>query len=363
MTAHNSFRTVGLERDAPSKSNPSVSAGIGFTRLPLQKLFRFLVITLPLVWLPAACGRETHDEAPAPRQALVGLAIHFTFDDYAKSFVRAFRSVMDHSDALYEIADAEGDGDRQADQIRAFAAKRVDALVVVPINDAQIVDAVNEAAALGIPVISVTEIPNARVAASIPGNDRPNGAAAAELLVEKLHGQGEVVVYGATGHAHRIDERLAGFEEVISQSNLEVVEICDSISRAFLIDETIRILSERPAVRGVFGVAGIHAESVATALRMMERKDVVVTGVDANTEILDLIGDGHVTGAAAQYPWMHGEYAAKLGLDLIRQNPPRAIPKLPTVVITARNLDLGPKLLDWRYAELNPAPAVDQRRR
>jgi ribose transport system substrate-binding protein len=338
-------------------SRPFLGRGVLSLVQDLRRVGRLPVLGMLLLCLVAACSHETGSREPH-RRHLVGLAMHFTFDDYAKTFMGAFSSVLEPTDVLYEIADASADGDHQADQIRAFSAKRVDALVVVPISDSHIVGAVNEAAALGIPVITVTDIPGARVVATIPGNDRPNGAAAAELLVEQLGGNGEVVVFGARGHAHRIDERLAGFDEVTSQTDLDVVETCDSVSPPFIIDETLRILSDRPTVRGVFGVAGVHAESVATALRMMGRHDVVLTAVDANKEVLRLIEEGYVTGVAAQYPWMHGEYAAKISLDVVHGKPPRPIPEMPTIVITARNVDLGAKLLGPHYAEATLMPAL-----
>jgi ribose transport system substrate-binding protein len=283
---------------------------------------------------------------------LVGLAMHLTFDDYAKSLMQAFESVLQPTEVLYDIADANVDGARQAGQIRAFVAKRVDALVVVPIDDRSIVDAVNEAADAGIPVISVTDIPKARLAATIPGNDRGNGAAAAELLRQKLNGRGEILVFGAYGHAHRIDERLAGFDEVVARSGLKVIDYTDTLSRAFMIDETMRILTARPTVKGIFGVAGFHAQSVATALRRMGRKDVVLTAVDAGQDVLELIREGYVTGVAAQYPWMHGEYAAKIALDLIHGLPPRAVPATRTLVVTNDNLEVGPMLLGARYSQV-----------
>lgn len=314
-----------------------------------------------LVWvalvaaLLGGCSRRSQNPEK-PRRYLVGLAMHFTFDEYAKSLVQAFESVLRPTDVLYDIADANANGSRQAAQIRAFIAKRVDVLVVVPIADRPIVDAVNEAADAKIPVISITHIPKARLAATIPGNDRKNGVAAANLLRQKLHGRGEILVFGGYGHAHRIDERLAGFEEVVASSGLQVVEKADSLSPPFIIDETIRILTARPTVKGIFGVAGIHAQSAATALKRMGRKDVVLTAVDASKEILQLIREGYVTGVAAQYPWMHGEYAAKIALDLIAGSRPRAVPPTRTLVVTRDNLDVGPMLLGARYGQVGLAP-------
>jgi ABC-type sugar transport system substrate-binding protein len=280
--------------------------------------------------------------------------MHLTFDDYAKSLLQAFESVLQPTDVLYEVADANADGERQAEQIRVFTAKRVDALVVVPIDDAKIVDAVNQASAAGIPVISVTAIPNAQVRVTIAGNDRRNGAAAAELLVRQLKGRGDVLVFGKSGHTHRIDERLAGFDQVMTQSGLKVIEYYHSLSRPAVIDRTVRVLSEYPTVKGIFAVAGFHAQSIATALRKMGRRDIVVTAVDANKEVLQLIREGYVTGVAAQYPWMHGEYAAKICLDFIHKKPARSIPDMLTVVITEKNVDLGLTLLGPQYARVAP---------
>jgi ABC-type sugar transport system substrate-binding protein len=308
--------------------------------------------------LAGACTTRNKQKSPSHR-FLIGLSMHFTFDDYARSFMQGFESVLKPTDVLYEISNADVDGDRQADQIRMFTAKRVDALVVVPIDDVKIVDSIDEATAIGIPVITVTHVPRAKVRATIPGDDRRNGIAAAELMVQHLGGRGEVLVMGKYGLAYRIDERLAGFDQVMARAGIKVVEYHHVPGRAAIIDDTVHILSQRPSVKGVFGVAGFHAESVATALRQMGRKDVVVTAVDAHQEVLRLIREGYITGAAAQYPWMHGEYAAKICLDVIHGRAPRAIPETRTIVVTADNVDLGPMLLGSQYAQwaLTPVDA------
>jgi ABC-type sugar transport system substrate-binding protein len=315
-----------------------------------------LVLLALLVGFVGACKGKDKAQVPTHR-FMVGLAMHYTFDDYAKSFMEAFESVLKPTDVLYEIADADVDGAREAEQIRMFTAKRVDALVVVPIDDRKIVDALNEAAGLGIPTITVTHVPQARVTVTIPGDDRRNGIAAGELMVQRLNGQGDVMVVGKYGLTHRIDERLAGFDQVMARSGIKVVEYLHVPGRAAVIDHTMRVLGERPSVKGIFAMAGFHTESVATALRQMGRKDIVVTSVDAHREVLQFIRDGYVTGAAAQYPWMHGEYAAKIALDVIHGRSPRPIPPTRTMMITAQNVDLGPQLLSHEYARWALAPA------
>jgi ABC-type sugar transport system substrate-binding protein len=85
--------------------------------------------------------------------------------------------------------------------------------------------------------------------------------------------------------------------------------------------------------------------------------------VDAHHEVLQFIREGYITGAAAQFPWMHGEYAAKIALDVLHGRAPRPVPPTRTMMITAENVSLGPKLLGPQYpawalglAEAGPQP-------
>lgn len=80
-----------------------------------------LVGLVLLVGFVGACKGKDKAEVPSHR-FMVGLAMHYTFDDYARSFMEAFESVLKPTDVLYEIADADVAGARQAEQIRILCA-------------------------------------------------------------------------------------------------------------------------------------------------------------------------------------------------------------------------------------------------
>jgi ribose transport system substrate-binding protein len=301
-------------------------------RFRLPAAFAALVGLAALAWLTTAPGAEP---------VTLGVSMHFMRDDYAVTVVDTIEAVaMQHPGARLVITDANATAAKQLADMENLVVQGVDAIIVVPIDEKAILPGIGKANAVGIPVIAITHIPNAEVLTTVAAEgDYANGRASGELLREKLGGNGKIATIGVPYNLWRIDERVRGFEEAIAGSGIEVVARQAADDQARVQDLVAGILVAHPDLAGIWCTFSNQVVGAADALRMAGRRDVALTGIDADRSIIARIKQGWVSGTAAQFPAEHGRLAAQAAFDHLDGKPVQAAYEVPVGLVTADNAD------------------------
>ena len=271
----------------------------------------------------------------------VGLSMHFMRDDYAVKLVDTVRTIVErHPDTRLVVTDANGTPQKQLADIENLVVQKVDAIIVVPIDEKAILPAIKKANGENIPVIAITTIPDATVLTTVAAEgDYANGKASGELLVEATGGQGKLAMIGIPYSLWRIDQREKGFLEAIEGTNLEVVVRQSGLDQAKIQDTVAGILVAHPDLAGIWCTFSNQIVGAADALRSANRKDIALTGIDADKAIIERIRSGWVTGTAAQFPQQQGRLAAQAVLDHLEGKPVAASYEVPTGLVTLANVD------------------------
>jgi ABC-type sugar transport system substrate-binding protein len=275
--------------------------------------------------------------AEAKKVWLIGLSLHMTTDDYGVFMSKAFRETLDAAKVEYVITDAQHSGERQREDIERHIARRVDALVIVPTDDQLITQETNKAAGLGIPIIAVTAMPGSKVTTTIMGRDRDNGFDSGTLLAQKLGGKGKVMVLNTPTDLTRLRLRHEGFMDAIRGTSLEVVATKRNVSKEGCMAAVEEVLREHPDLKGIWAPFGTALIGSASEVRALGRKDIVITGIDADFEVLKLIQEGWIAATLAQYPSEHGHLAAQAALSILRGEPPMPSVDAPFKIVTQEN--------------------------
>ena len=301
---------------------------------PLLALLLCAVVSL--VAGPAAIAAEG-DEAGRK----IGLSMHFMRDDYAMKLVDSVEVVvLQHPGSSLSVTDANGLAQKQLADMENLLVQKVDAIIVVPIDEKAILPAIRKANEQGIPVVAITHIPNAEVLTTVASaGDYANGFASGELLREKLKGAGKVATIGIPYNLWRIDERVRGFEDAIKDSGIEVVARQASDDQAKVQDLVAGILIAHPDLAGIWVTFSNQLVGAADALRIAQRKGVVLTGIDADQAIIERIRRGWITGAAAQFPREHGTLAAQAVYLHFAGEAVPATYEVPVGLVTLENAD------------------------
>jgi ribose transport system substrate-binding protein len=271
----------------------------------------------------------------------IGVCMHFMRDDYAINCVDAIKAVAAKYPGSTIIAtDANADPQKQLGDMENLIAQNVNAIIVVPFDEKAILPAIQTANQKGIPVIAITYIPNAKVLTTVAASgDYANGKASGELLVKRLHGKGTIAVIDLGFSLWRIDQRIKGFEDAIKGTGIDVVARYSGADQAKIEDAVSNILTAHPDLNGIWATFSNQVVAASDALRAANRKDIVLTGIDADKAIIERIKEGWITGTAAQFPKEHGRLAAEAAFAALQGRPVKKTYDVPVGMVTADNAD------------------------
>jgi len=283
-------------------------------------------------------GAAQGDTLPA---FTVGVSMHFMRDDYADKLVESIETAVSaYPQASVVVTDANGTAQKQLADMENLVVQAVDAIIVVPIDEKAILPAIRAANAQKIPVVAITRIPGAEVLTTIAANgDYANGKASGELLVKATGGKGKVAMIGIPYSLWRIDERERGFEDAITGTELEVVSRQSGLDQAKVQDTVSGILIAHPDLAGIWCAFSNQLVGAADALRSAGRRNVVITGIDADEAIIERIRKGWITGAAAQFPREQGRLAADAVIAWLEGREVPAEFEVPVGLVTTENAD------------------------
>lgn len=185
------------------------------------------------------------------------------------------------------------------DQAIAKKPKGIAVFAVEPILEPSIDKAVDA----GIPVVTILgDLPNTKRLAFVGSGQYDLGYIGGKNLAEALDGAGEVAILSIPG-VSMFDEREAGFRAAFEEyPDIEVVQVgatgADTVTAINTAKDILQRFPDLAAFAGTDSTGGIGA---ATAVEELDRVgDVKIVSMDRNSDVLEKIDQGIVTGTVAQ---------------------------------------------------------------
>ncbi len=250
------------------------------------------------------------------------------------------------------VADRTTDAAGQSADIRSLVATGVDALVIAPGDPAGIKDAVAEAIAGGVQVVTIgrpVDVEGARVVAT---DQEAYGFAGGTWLFDQLKGKGSVAVFQGF-EKHPIDvARDAGFSRALkAHEDIKVVsETHAERDPATAVETLNKYLATDKALDGIW-VSGLDSVLV-DALKIAGHPLVPIAGGDRGPFVGQLLSQDGLVGAAVTDPPAVGGAAVALAIDALDGKAPTD----PVVTITP---EVWPNDTDAGRAALTAASDPD----
>jgi len=249
--------------------------------------------------------------------------------------------ILDHAPDFgirLEVQYAEFDLEKQSRIIDDFIARKVDAVLLTPVDSLRIDPAIARLNRAGIPVFTVdiaNEGPRGSVICHIASDNFQGGGVAASLLAEGLKGRGNVVIINHP-KVTSVQQRVEGFRKGLSSwPGIRIVADIPSWGqrpRAQSIMDDFMLMM--PDIQGVFA---INDDSVMGALKSLQTAGragtVVLVGYDGTPEVRAEIDKKQVFGDVVQYPRELARQSLKVMADFFLG---RSVPKevsIPTGVV------------------------------
>ena len=265
----------------------------------------------------------------------------------ARGVENAARKIVGPDVKVY-VASSAYDLKRQSAQIDAFIQKKVDLIVLVAADPKASEPAVRRAQAEGIRVVAV-DVRAAGADATITTDNVQAGEKACGYIVQKLKGQGDVIIISGPP-VSAITDRVAGCLSKLQAA--PGIRILSSDRNGGGSSEggfakMTDLLTLFPHVDAVCAINDPTAIGADKAARQAGRKEFFIVGVDgspiAKAQMRD--PDSLIAATVAQMPDQLAQKAVESGYALIRKHTlPNPVVLIPAVLLTR---DFTPDVGGW----------------
>ncbi|PSB55763.1 hypothetical protein C7B61_21080, partial [filamentous cyanobacterium CCP1] len=250
--------------------------------------------------------------------ATAAIDLHYSGDDWSAAQVAGLQEQFAKMGIeVIAINDANFDPQKQVANLESVLAQQPNIIVSVPTDPVATIDVYKKAAAQGIKLIFMDNVPQGLIQGSdyisvVSSDNYGHGITSAHLMAEHLKEQGAIaLLYHATNY-QVTRQRYDAFKRAIQENypHIQVVEEQGIHGPNFAIEAEQAagiLLENHPELKGIWAVWDIPAEGVITAIQKAGRTDVIVTTIDLGKRVaVELACGGVVKGISAQRPYDHG---------------------------------------------------------
>jgi len=298
----------------------------------MRKISIFFIVAISLTVL-ANCSSKP----PEKKKFKVGWSI----DTISTPFNAAEDKAIKEGWAKYpEVelysAEAQAQSIKQVSDIEDLVAKGIDVLIVKPRDEKTLTDTFKNVMKKGIAVVLIDRYVEGDAYTTFIGSDNVEaGRAAAQAMVKQLNGKGNIALIEGTPGASSYIDRTKGFtEEIKKYPGIKLLASQPCLAKR---DEGKKLTENWLQGYGT-KMNGIHSNTdeitmgVVQALQEAKRKDIIITSINGQMEVLKQIVNGTVTMTAAYSTGVH----PAIELSWLIMSGEKDIPKkilIPVVII------------------------------
>jgi ABC-type sugar transport system substrate-binding protein len=319
-------------------------------------MMRQRVIVALLAGIVAACGASNGGDG----RLTVGVAFETLQTEYWVAGFDAIKAELAERDIAVLEAIADGDANRQLEQVRNFITRGVDGIILVPKDARSVIPAIRAANAAHIPIVLFNRPAGDTDARSV-AVQADNFAIAKEtvgFMVEQARKAGgrhkAMIVMGDLGDINAIGRR-DGFDAAIA-GHEDVIEVVSRVPSEWNQEKAqagvVNGLRAHPDIRFIFTSSDFLLPSIVSAMRAAGRyhrigdpDHVILGGFDGDATAYQMLRDGYLDATGVQDVYFEAQASVQALLDM---RDGRDVPPLiqdPGFVIHQGNLDtLAPKM-------------------
>jgi len=272
----------------------------------MMKRSRVLVIVISLLFAFTGCSKK---EEPKSAKT-IGVTLLTRAHVFYKDLEEGLKTEAAKNGYALLITAADFDLGKQSSQIEDFITRRVDAIIVCPVDSRGIGPAIKRANAAKIPVFTADiAAQEGEVVCHIASDNVAGGRLAGAFLGNLLNGKGKIAIVNHPAVTSVLD-RVQGFKEVISK--FPGISIVADVNGEGVRDKAMQVASDilqaHPDLNAVFGINDDSALGTLDAVQQFHREGLVIVGYDATPPAVDAImKDTALKADVIQYPKKIGE--------------------------------------------------------
>lgn len=299
--------------------------------------------------------------------ATAAIVFHYTGDDWTGAQQAGLTYEFGQLGIkIVAVTSANFSAATQVSNIETVMAKKPNIIVSIPTDPAATANAYKQAAAAGIKLVFMDNVPNGMTAgkdyvADVSADNPGNGVMSAHLMAKALNCKGKIGLIFHDADFFVTKQRYEGFKSTIQKDypNIQIIDEKGVTGPDFAGQaqaDASAMLTKYPDINGIWAVWDVPAEGVMAAAKNAGRNDLVITTEDLGKNVaISLAQNGLVKGLGAQRPYDQGVTEAKLGAYALLGKTAPAYVALPALAVSHDNV-----LQAWEQVYHSAAPAEVQ---
>jgi ribose transport system substrate-binding protein len=241
----------------------------------------------------------------------------------------------------YVVTDAEGNANTQITQIQSMIDADVDAIVVIAGSSTALNRVIEQACEKGIAVANVDSLVTTdQLTVKINTDSHKWGAQAAEFLVDKMGGKGNIIVMNGPAGISVSEDRRAGATPVLEKHpDVKILTETNTPYNAAPAQEAMTsLLFQYPEIDGILSLGGALTAGAILAMDRQGRDMVPMTGENYR-QFLELWKEKELTAWATMQPNWLGGFGVYTAVQALEGRDVPAFVEVPLPIIDNSNID------------------------
>jgi ribose transport system substrate-binding protein len=295
----------------------------------MKRLLLLVFLTLSVTLLLVSCGKKT----ARPGAKVIGVTLLNRQHIFYRDLEQGLKEEADKHGYELLVTSADFDLGKQIGQIEDFISRKVDAIVICPVDSKGIGTGIKSANLAKIPVFTADiAAQEGDVVCHVASDNVAGGRLAGQYLAKALNGKGNLAIINQPAVTSVLD-RVQGFKEALAAwPDLKIVaDVNGQGVRDKALQVAADVLQAHPDLQGIFGINDDSALGALDAVQQFHAANVMIVGYDATPPAADAIVKGTALKAdVVQYPKKIGAATIARIADFLAGLP---VPKLHPVEV------------------------------
>ncbi|MBP1018714.1 substrate-binding domain-containing protein [Serratia fonticola] len=281
-----------------------------------------------------AIGLAVFSQSTLAKEYKIGASLLTQQHPFYIDLADAMKAEAKKDDVVLNISIANQDLNKQLSDVEDFITKKVDAIIISPVDSKGVQVAIIKAEKAGIPVITVdVAAEGVPVVTHVATDNYAGGVEAGKLMGKLLNGKGKVAIIDYPA-LQSVVARVDGFKKGLADTpDVKIVAIQTGITRAEALTVAQNMMQAHPDLNGLFGFGDDAALAAVIAAKSARNDNIKIIGFDGMKEARDAVdSDKTFVAVIRQYPDQMGAKAIDAAVDHLNGKPvAKMIPVAPGV--------------------------------
>lgn len=265
-------------------------------------------------------------------------------NEYWRMIEKGAREIAEENDIYLEfVAPQKADNDQSLTLLDRMISSKADGIITQGIQGPQFKDLVHKGIERGIPILTIdTDVEDSERKAYVGSNNLEAGRKLGEAFLNQTSGEQHVGIIAGRFDSINQQERIKGFKEAVGdKSDIHIAAIEESnITVIGASKATYSLLKRNPKINSLVGMSAMDGIGIVEGVQeITPNKDIFIATFDVLPETIQLINEGDINFAIAQYPEEMGQKAVQVMMELQEKDLLDKQQYTGTKIITRKDLD------------------------